>query len=289
MNLRTLFFALASVGFVTGLAAQTPVAPKLEFPMASPPATLKQRIGITDIEVNYSRPSMKDRQVFGGLVPYDRIWRTGANSATKLTLSTAIKINGSDVPAGSYELFTIPGKDEWTVIIHKNMSQWGDYQYNEKNDVVRIKVKPVALPAAMETFAIGFSDLRDSSATFYLAWEKVRVPMKVEIDVVGMIVPQIEAAMAVEGGKKPYVAAAMFYYEYNLDLKKALTWMDAGLAEDPKAFWFIYRKGLILKKMGDKSGALAAARQSLELAAQAPGGIKEEYTRLNQALIDSLK
>jgi hypothetical protein len=289
MHLRTLFATLAPMALVLSLSAQTPAAPKLEFPQASPSTVIKQRVGITDIEVNFARPSKKGRVIFGGLVPYDQRWRTGANNATKLTFSTAVKINGAAIPAGTYELFTIPGKAEWTIIIHKNMSQWGDYQYDEKNDVVRFKAKPVALPTTMETFAIGFSDLRDSSATFYLAWENVRVPMKLEVDVVGMLVPQIEAAMAAEGGKKPYVPAAMFYFENNLDLKKAIAWMDAGLAENPKAFWFIYRKGLILQKMGDKAGALAAAQQSMALASQAQGAIKDEYVRLNQALIDSLK
>jgi len=289
MHLRSLIAALAPVAFIASLTAQTPAAPKLEFPMPSPPTTLKQRVGITDIEVNYSRPGVKGREVFGGLVPYDQVWRTGANSATKLTFSTAVTLNGSPIPAGTYELFTIPGKTEWTVIVHKNMSQWGDYQYDQKNDVVRVKAKPVTLPSPMESFAIGFSDLRDSSATFYLAWEKTRVPMKLEIDTVGMLKPQVEAAMAVEGAKKPYFASAMFYYENNLDLKKAMTWLDAGLEENPKAFWMIYRKGLILEKMGDKAGALAAANQSLKMASQAQGAMKDEYTRLNRALIASLK
>jgi len=257
--------------------------------MPSPPTTLKQRVGITDIEVNFSRPSMRGREIFGGLIPFDQQWRTGANNATKLSFSTPVKLNGAAIPAGTYELFTIPGKTEWTIIIHKNMSQWGDYQYDAKNDIVRFKAKPITLASPMETFAIGLSELRDNSATLYLAWEKTRVPMKLEIDTVGMLLPQIEAAMAAEGGKKPYFGSAMFFYENNLDLKKAIAWMDAGLAENPKAFWMIYRKGLILQKMGNKAGALAAATKSLEMASQAQGGIKEEYTRLNQALIASLK
>jgi len=289
MHLRSLLAAAAPLVFLASLSAQTPAAPKLEFPMPSPPTTLKQRVGITDIEVNFSRPSMRGREIFGGLIPFDQQWRTGANNATKLSFSTPVKLNGAAIPAGTYELFTIPGKTEWTIIIHKNMSQWGDYQYDAKNDIVRFKAKPITLASPMETFAIGLSELRDNSATLYLAWEKTRVPMKLEIDTVGMLLPQIEAAMAAEGGKKPYFGSAMFFYENNLDLKKAIAWMDAGLAENPKAFWMIYRKGLILQKMGNKAGALAAATKSLEMASQAQGGIKEEYTRLNQALIASLK
>ncbi len=272
----------------TGLFAQTPAAPKLEFPDASPASTLKQRIGLTDIEISYSRPSMKGRVIFGGLLPYGQIWRTGANTATKITFSTAVKLGGADVPAGAYALYSIPGADEWTVILNKVSGQWGSYQYDQKNDLVRVKAKPVMLPTPVETFGIGFADLSDQSATLFLTWEKTRVPVKLEIDTVGLLVPQIEAAMAAEG-KKPYFPAAMFYYQNNLDLKKAAAWIDAAAAEQPDAFWLIYRKGLIHAKMGDKAGALAAAKQSLELVAKQSGEIKDEYTRLNNALIASLK
>ncbi|MBI5690210.1 MAG: DUF2911 domain-containing protein [Verrucomicrobia bacterium] len=269
-------------------ALQAAEAPKLEFPAPSPASTVKQRVGITDIEVTYARPGMKGRKVFGGLVPYGKVWRTGANTATKITFSTAVKLNGAAVPAGTYELFTIPGEQEWTVIIHQHKSQWGSYSYDAKNDVARFTAKPIALASPIENFAIGFNDLRDSSATLYLAWEKTRVPVKLEIDTVGLLRPQLEAAMKAEG-KKPYFQAAMFYYDNNLDLKQALAWMDAGLAEQPEAFWMIYRRGLILEKLGDKAGAAAAARRSIELSAKRPGEIQEEYVRLNEALLARLR
>lgn len=267
--------------------AQTP-APKIEFPAPSPASTLKQRVGVTDVEITYARPSVRGRKIFGGLVPYGQVWRTGANTATKISFSTPVKLNGTAVPAGTYEVFTIPGEAEWTVIIHQHKSQWGSYSYDAKNDVARVTAQPIALASPVESLAIGLNDLRDTSATLYLAWERTRVPLKLEVDTVGILRPQIEAAMQA-GGKKPYLAAAMFYYENNLDLPQALAWMNAGLAEQPEAFWMIYRKGLILAKMGDKAAAIAAARQSLELAAKKSGELKEEYTRLNEALIASLR
>ncbi len=288
-SLRSGLLIVSSLCLIASLSAETPAAPKLEFPAPSPAATLKQRVGITDIQIDYSRPSMKERVIFGGLVPFDKIWRTGANSATKISFSTAVKLGGTPVPAGEYALFTIPGKTEWTVILNKVTGQWGSYAYDEKNDVARCKVTPVTIPTAVETFGIGLADLTQHSATLFLTWEKTRVPVKVEIDTVGLLVPQIDAAMAATEGKKPYFGAAMFYYENNLDLKKAAAWIDLGIAEQPEAFWMIYRKGLILAKMGDKAGALAAAQKSLELAATQKGEIKEEYTRLNNALIASLK
>lgn len=281
-------FAVAAL-LAGGLFAQTPPA-KIDFPSASPAGVLKQRVGVTDIEVNYNRPSARGRVIFGGLVPYGAIWRTGADTATKLTLSTAAKLNGKEVPAGTYELFTIPGRDEWTIVIGQNKGQWGSYAYDPKNDVARFTAKPVALAEPVESLQFAINDLRAASATLTIAWEKTLVPVKIEVDPASTLVPQIEAVMASNAEKKPYFAAAMFYYENNLDLTKALAWMDAGLATQPDAYWMIYRKGLLLAKKGDKAAAIAAAQQSLELVKKsAKGELLDEYTRLNEALIASLR
>jgi hypothetical protein len=240
--------------------------------------------------VNYNRPGAKGRKVFGGLVPYDHIWRTGANTATKISFSTPVKLNGTEIPAGTYELFSIPGTTEWTVIIHKNMSQWGAYSYDEKNDVARVKAKPVALAEHVETLDIGLNDIRDESATLNIVWEKTRVPVALTLDVKSTLVPQIEAVMAAGGEKLPYAQAAMYYLENGLDLKKAATWMDAAIAAQPDAFFLVYRKALILEKLGDKTGAVATARKSMESAQQEPRpALRDEYLGLNQALIDRLK
>lgn len=284
-RLAVIALAIASIA---GLPAQTAPAPKIDFPAASPGATLKQRVGLTDVEISYSRPSAKGRKIFGGLVPYGQVWRTGANSATKLTFSTAVKLNGTEVPAGTYELFTIPGAAEWTVIVHKNMSQWGAYAYDQKNDVARIKAAPVAAPSPVETFSIGLSDLRDESATLYLTWENTLVPVKLEVDFVSKIVPQIEAVMASDAAKKPYLQAAIFYLDHDLDLKKAAGWFDAAIAAQPDAFYVFYHQARLLAKQGNKDAALVAARHSIELATKAGGVAAGEYTRLNEALIASL-
>lgn len=287
--LRSVVSVVAASAVAAGLWAQTPAAPKLEFPAPSPSATLKQRVGITDIEVVYSRPSMRGRKIFGGLEPYGSVWRTGANSATKVTFSTPVKFGGTEVPAGSYALFSVPGKNEWQVILNQapGQWQWGSYSYKPENDVAKVTVKPIRLDKPVETFAIGISDIKQDSALLYLTWENVKVPVEIDVDVKAKLVPQIEAAMAGDG-KKPYFQAAMFYYENDLDLDLALEWMDAGLAENPKAFWMLYRKGLILEKMGDTEKARAAAEKSLELANEQQGGIKEEYVRLNNALLARL-
>ncbi|AOS43927.1 hypothetical protein Verru16b_00985 [Lacunisphaera limnophila] len=284
---RTSVALLGGLCLAAGLYAQ---APKINFPAASPAATVTQRVGLTDIQINYNRPGAKGRKVFGGLVPYDHIWRTGANTATKISFSTPVKLNGTEVPAGTYELFTIPGVDEWTVIIHQNMSQWGAYAYDAKNDVARIKAKPTTLQSHLETLAIGVNDLRDESATLIIAWEKVRVDVTITVDVKSTLVPQIEAVMAAGGDKLPYASASMYYLENGLDLAKAAAWMDAAIAAQPDAFYLVYRKALILEKMGDKAGAIATAQKSIEGANLAPSpALKEEYLGLNQALMARLQ
>lgn len=288
--LRSSLILAAGLGFAAGLAAQTP-APK--FPQASPPTVLKQQVGITDIEITYARPSMKGRRIFGGLVPYGEVWRTGANSATRITFSTPVNFGGTDVPAGTYELFAIPNETVWTVILQKAQEkpQWGSYTYDQKNDVARVTGKVTALASPSETFWIGLNDLRDTSATLNFTWEHTRVSVPITIDTAGILGPQIEAAMAdPETAKKIHFPAAMFYFENNLDLKQALAWMDAGLAAQPNAFWMIYRKALILEKAGDKAGAKAAAEQSLALAeADKREGIRKEYITLNKALLARLQ
>lgn len=284
--LRPVFLAVVATSLAASLAAQTPA--KVDFPAASPLGKLEQKVGITDVAVSYARPSAKGRKVFGELVPHGEVWRTGANTSTTISFSTPVKFGGTDVPAGKYSLFTIPGATEWTVILNKATEQWGSYAYDEKQDQVRVKAKPIALAEPIETFEIGIGDLRDTSASLVLSWEKTRVAVKLEVDLKSTLVPQIEAVMAGQG-KKPYLSAAMFYYENDLDLKKALAWIDAGIAEQPDAFWMTYRKGLILAKMGDKKGAIAAAEASLAMARKAEGAIKDEYVRLNEALIAKLK
>ncbi len=288
--LRVASVSLAALLLPVGLMAQTS-APALELPDPSPHATLKQRVGVTDIEVAYSRPGLKGRTALGGLLaPYGAIWRTGANNATRITFSTDVSIQGAKLAAGTYELFSIPDKTEWTIIFQKpSKPQWGSYAYDKANDTLRVTAKPETLAQSLESMTIEFNDLRDSSATLSIAWEKTRVPLKLEVDTVGILVPKIEAAMAGSDPKKPYVPAAMFYLDNNLDLKKALAWMDAAIAAQPDAFYLVYRKAKVQAKMGDKAGAIATAKASIEGANKAKGEIRDEYVRLNNELIASLK
>lgn len=282
-----LLTSVATLAYSAMSTQDAPAAP-LEFPAASPAGTLEQRVGVTDIKITYARPSMRGRTVFGGLVPFGEVWRTGANGATTITFSTDVTFGGKDVPAGTYGLFTIPGQDEWTVILNAGAQQWGSYAYDESKDTARIAVAPTKLAQPVETLTIGTSNLSSGTATIHLDWANTRVAIDLDTNIVKALMPQIEAAMAGEG-EKPYLSAAMFYFENGLDLKKAAMWIDEGAKAQPDAFWITYRKGLILEKLGDKKGAMEAAKQSLDMASKAKGEIKDEYTRLNEALIARLK
>ena len=271
------------------LPAQTP---QIQFPAASPACTLKQRIGLTDVEIVYSRPGVKGRTIFGGIVPYGQVWRTGANQATKISFSTPVKLEGHDIPAGTYALFTIPAEDSWTIILSKKVNQWGAFQYNTNDDVVRFEVTPVTLnDTRVETFAIEFNRIRDDSALLELVWEKTVVPIHMEVDVVSKLVPQIESAMAAPGKKSDgfYFQAATFYYDHKLDQKKALEWVNAGLADNPRiAYEMLHLKAEILARQGDKAGAIAAAKQSIDSATKAEGP-GSSFVKMNQDLIASLQ
>ena len=284
MNSKILLSSLvlaSGLVFTCGLLAQTP---KVDFPAASPACTLKQHVGLTDIEIVYSRPGVKARPIFGGLVPYGQVWRTGANNATKITFSTPVKLNGAEIPAGTYALFTIPGETEWTIIISKDTAA-SIFNYNQTNDLVRVKATPVKLSQTIETFTIEFTDIRDESATLNLLWEKTLVPVKIEIELTGKLVPQIEAVMSAAEGRKPYYQAALFYYDHGQDLQKASKWIDAAIA-DRETYYIVHLKAKILARLGDKEGAIAAAKRSTELAIKAKD---TGYVKLNEDLISSLK
>lgn len=282
MKKTLLLLAFALTATVPAFAQSSP---KLEFPAASPGCTIKQRVGITDVEVVYSRPSKKDRKVFGNVVPFDRVWRTGANAATKITFSTPVKLNGTDVAAGSYALYTIPGKSEWTIILNKGVGKSGT-QYDEKDDVTRFKASPVTLSdTSIESFTIEFNHIRDESAILNLVWDRTVVPIKIEIELTSKLVPQIEAVMASDAKDKPYFRAAGFYYDHGQDLNKAKEWIDAAVKQS-EAYYIVHLKAKILAKLGEKENALAAANRSLELAETAKDSA---YVKLNKDLISSLK
>jgi hypothetical protein len=284
MNTRALLFsAVIGAGLLisTGASAQSG---QLQFPSPSPTSTVKQRVGLTDIEISYSRPSAKGRPVFGGLVPYNEVWRTGANGRTTISFSTDVKLNNKEIPAGKYALFTIPGDQNWIIILNKNTSG-NALVYDASNEVARFDAPSVQIGENIETFSIMINNIRDDSARIDLIWEHTAVPIRLNLDVVSTLQPQIEAAMSGENATRYAYQAALFYYDHNLDMQKAKTWIETATKAN-ETYYNVNLKAKILAKLGDKEGAIAAAKHSSELAGKTPGA--EGYIRLNGDLISTL-
>jgi hypothetical protein len=285
MNTRAFLFSAATTAglLISSIAAAQ--SPQLQFPQPSPTSTLKQQVGLTDIEINYSRPSAKGRPVIGALVPFGQVWRTGANGRTTISFSTAVKLNGTEIPAGKYAVFTIPGEDHWTILLNKNTTG-SALSYDASNDVARIEAPAIKIGENVETFSIVINAIRDDSARIDLLWEHTAVPIHLNLDLVSTLQPKIEAALSGNNvNKQDYYRAAMFYYDHNLDLQKAKTWIEAA-TKGNETYYNIYLKAEILAKLGDKEGAIAAARRSSELASKNPEG--NGYIKLNGDLISSL-
>lgn len=256
----------------------------IKMPSPSPTQTIKQEFALSEISVTYSRPSAKGRAIFGDLVKYDTIWRTGANASTKITFGEEVKINGTSVPAGQYSLFTRPGKSEWEIILSKNLETWGAMGYKPDSDLMRFKVKSSNLPNHVETFTILFANVKPTSADLQLQWEKTQVSFTISAEIDSKVMASIDEAM--KGEKKPYFQAAAYYFETNRDLNKALEWVNEAVKAEPKAFWIEHLKAKIQLKLKDYKGATASAESSKLKAKEQGNG---DYVALNDKLIAEAK
>ena len=278
----SIMLAIFSVGMMQAQQAS------FEVPATNSHATIEQQVAATDIKVDYNRPNRKGRTIFGGLIPFGKIWRTGSDASTKIYFSTPVLLNGHALDSGRYELFTIPGKTDWTIILQSNHSQWGSYRYKPDNDALRITAKPEILNRQLETFTIGFDQITSNSAEMAISWEKTRVPISITIDLAKTVVPQLETSLQ-NDERKQYFRAAMFYYENDLDINRAAELMALAIKANPTHLGMLYRQGLILEKKGDIKGAIGAAEKSLQLAQSAGEELKAEYIKLNTALLQRLK
>lgn len=252
----------------------------LKMPQASSAQTITQEFGLGTVSVKYSRPNVRGRQVFVDLAPAGKVWRTGANSATLISFTDEVQLEGNAVPAGEYALFTIPGKSEWTIILNKKVQQWGAYEYNQSEDFLRFKVKPTTTAKKVESFTISFTNVTPTKAELHLSWDNIDVPVKMTTDVDSKVMANIEEAM--KGEKKPYFQAAQYYFENGKDIKKALEWINAADVADQKAPWIKYWKARIQLKAGDKKGAATTAAEGVKIAQEINN---EEYVRLNSSIL----
>jgi hypothetical protein len=250
-----LIITLLTIGFFTSQA-------QITLPQPSPKGMVMQTVGVTDITVNYSRPSMKGRNVFGDVVEMDKLWRTGANSATTIEFSSNVTIEGKKLEKGKYAIFTIPSAKEWTFIINKNPNQSGTEQYKESEDALRVKVKTSTHSPKIETFSISFQDVTSNSAHLVLAWDNVMVPVKIETPTSELAMKNIEKAMSSTPAN--YYRAAMFMMENNLELPKALEYVDLSISMRP-FFYNHWVKAQILAKQNNFQEAAATCEKAVEL------------------------
>jgi tetratricopeptide (TPR) repeat protein len=259
---------------------------QVKMPAPSPGQTIKQDFALGTIEVKYSRPVAKGRKVFGDLVPFNKLWRTGANAATIIKFTDAVEIKGKRIDTGSYALYTIPGTDTWEIILNKGLTNWGVDGYKESEDVVRVKVKPEITSNNTETLIIGIGDITPESAAIYLKWATTLVAVPIKTDIKSTIRSQIEASTTgTAANGAAYQAAANFYYDMDKDYDKALVFVDKAIALDAKAYWLFLLKAKTQKELGDKKGAKASAEICIKMA---EAGKNADYVRSATELIASL-
>jgi len=265
-----------------GAFALTSQAQDIKMPAPSPTTTVQQDFSTTSIEIVYSRPSMHGREIFGKLIPYGDVWRTGANSATKITFAEDVffnnvavgdvSLNNVGIKAGSYSLYTIPGEKEWTIILNKNTGSWGTTGFDKKDDVAEFKVPVHHLTDKVETFTIGFENMTSKSCDLALSWANTKVIVPITADNDARIMSWLDKEL--KGSKPPYQQAASYYLENGKDMKLALEYAQKSIDANPKAFYLHWLKARILQKMGDNAEALKEAKIAADATVNTPYAVE---------------
>ncbi|MDB5271967.1 MAG: hypothetical protein JWO58_334 [Chitinophagaceae bacterium] len=280
MNKMYLLVGAIAISASTLLAQST-----LKTPAPSSSQTIKQGFALSDITVDYSRPSVKGRTVFGDLVPFGKTWRTGANAATKITLGEDAKVEGKDLKMGTYAVYSIPNKESWDILFYSDLTMGGNVaNYKAENEVLRVTVKPTALTTKVETFTINFADVTPTSVILELLWDKTRVPVKITGEIDTKVMKNIESTMAVDG--RPYFQAANYYYENDKDLNQALVWINKAVEQNPKAFFMYMVKARIEFKLKDYNSATVSAEKTVALAKEASN---DDYVKMGEKMIADAK
>ncbi len=262
---------------------------QIKMPAPSPTFELKGTVGLTEVKVVYSRPSAKGREVAGNLIPYNEVWRTGANASTKISFSTDVKLNGNPVPAGEYALYTQFTEETATIILSKNLTWWGSMGYDQAEDQLRFEV-PVKHPSSMyETFTMSFSDFTMNSANLNMKWEHTKAMFNIESEVDAAVMADIKAQVIDATPENPgvYFQAAGYYYDTERDNDMALSWVNKAIeGSNQKQYWVVHLKAKLLARLGKKEEAIATAKESIDLA---KAGGNPDYVRLNEKLIAGLE
>ena len=279
--MKKLILSLLVVIFTISVSAQ------VKTPQPSPFSKIEQKVGLTDITLEYSRPSMKGRTIFGDLVPYEKTWRTGANANTKITFSTDVIIDGQELKKGSYAIYTVPNKTSWDVIFYSDAKNWGTpKEWDQAKVAAKTTVNVESVPVKIETFTMNFDDLTNSSALLGMLWENIYVGVKIEVPTDKIVNTSIDKVMAGPEAAD-YYAAAVYYLQEGKDINKAKMWINKAvdLTKDEPRFWYLRQQSLILAKAGDKAGAIAAAKASL---AGAEKRGNDGYIKMNKEFLKKM-
>lgn len=278
--MKKLFSTIICLSLVSMAFAQ------IRMPQPSPTQFIKQDFGLSSVELTYSRPGVKGRTMIGNVEPWNVLWRTGANSATKIRFNDPVEILGNKVDSGSYAIYTIPQKNgQWTFILNKGFNNSGVTGYDQNADVFRATVKANKNAAKVETLTMQFSDVKSESCVLNIKWEDFALQIPIQVNIKDKLRAQFEEAL--QSDKKPYWQAAQFYADWDNNKPKALELMNKAIAETPNPpFYMVHNKAKLQSDLGDKKGALASAQQSLELSKAAKN---DAYILLNEKLIKDLK
>ncbi|MDO1500371.1 DUF2911 domain-containing protein [Winogradskyella maritima] len=257
---------------------------QIETPQPSPFTKIEQKVGLTDVTLEYSRPNMRGRTIFGDLVPYGKLWRLGANANTKITFSDDVMVDGQELKAGSYAVFATPNAKSWDVVFYSDANNWGTpREWDDSKVAAKTTAEVYPLPMDIETFTVGFDDLTSNSVNLGMMWANVYTAVKIDVPTDAKVSKAIDATMAGPSAGD-YYAAAVYYLSEDKDINKANQWMEKAMSMTEKpAFWQLRQQSLIYAKMGDKKKAIATAKLSLE-GAKARGNA--DYVKMNE---DSLK
>lgn len=277
--MKKIFFAAIAVFALFIADAQ------LKTPAPSPTQTIKQDFGLSNVELSYSRPGVKGRKIFGDLVPFGKVWRTGANNATTLTFGDAVTIGGTKIPAGKYGLLTIPDSKSWIIIISKQTDVTSPGDYKQDQDMVRVEANTMNMGVSMESFTMQFANVKPSSCDLLMMWDKTVVSLPITTDVETKVMAQID--QLINKDNRPYFGAAMYYMDNGKDLNQALAWFDKAVEVQPTAYWIHHQRANCLAKLGKKEDAKMAAEKSKSLAAAAKPP-NDDYVKLNEKLLGEL-
>ena len=242
------------------------ISAQIKSPQPSPTATITQKVGVSNISVEYSRPGAKEREIFGGLVSYGKMWRTGANKATKITFNENCVFGGAKVKKGSYSLFTIPGEKEWTVVLNKNTELWGVGEYDEKNQVCSIVSKAIETKDFTESFTIDFGTFQSFSAIMSLKWANTKIDIKIESLEAKKLEKQYLELLTKGPSASDYYNGAKFFADNSEEFEMALEWINTAIEKRPDAFWMLYHKARILSKIGNFDESIDNANKVIDMA-----------------------